>query len=61
MGQVYLHYINIKFDTIFSFLEMLAKSKFGTPGVQSLLANYEENEYICLHPKVCISSHLLMI
>ena len=40
---------------------MLAKSKFGTPGVQSLLENYEKNEYISLHPKVYIFFQAIQI
>jgi len=40
--------------SFFSFLEMLGTSQYNTPGLQNILADYQENEYIDLHPKVFI-------
>ena len=39
---------------MFSFLEMLGASQYNTPGLEKILADYEDDEYIDLHPKVDI-------
>ena len=41
---------------MFSFLEMLGKSQYNmrTTWLENILSDYEEDEYIKLHPKVDI-------
>ena len=48
MFSVYIYHFT------FSFLEMLGTSQYNTPGLKNILADYQENEYIDLHPKVNI-------